>query len=224
MGGVVKIGIRLAVGIFGAREVQELGQGVIDPQEPARAVLEVNAVGYVLEQRLEQIALAGQFVFRGDALDRVAHRAEQQVGIDAALDQIVLRAAMYGLHAEFLILALAQDDEWQMRRGLVGSEEGFQAATVGQIQVQEHEIEAADIEQVEAARQRARDLGHAKDRPFPARWCRGAGTHRRDYPRQGAREIFPARWTAWHGQSQRITRAVPRESSPSSCASRPARG
>jgi hypothetical protein len=134
------------------------------PSEPGERVV----VRLVLELHL--VALA---------LDRVVHRAQQQLAVEAAFDQVVLRAALYRRERERIVVVAGEHDDRHRRRVRIHFGEGVQAEAVGQRQVQDHQRGLAGRQVLQPDRQAVRDVNaewrggifrdHLADQPGVAR-------------------------------------------------------
>ncbi len=107
------------------------------------------------------------------------HRAQQQLAVEAALHQVVLRAALHRVQRHGLVVVAGQHDDRHGGRMRVHARERFQPEGIGQRQIEQHEPGLAAREVLEAARQavggvevkrRRRVLAdHLQDEPRVAR-------------------------------------------------------
>ena len=151
-----EIEIRFAHHLAGVVQFEPVRQRTIHPQETAAGVLEENAVGQVVEQRVEQVAFLGQQFLGALALDRVPHRVDEQPVVHLPLDQIILRAQLHGLHGHAFVIEAAQHDDRHLGRGGVRALECVQPKAVRQGHVEQHEVDAAGGQPFEAGRQPVR--------------------------------------------------------------------
>ncbi len=66
------------------------------------------------------------------AFDGVADRADQRLVVHLALDQVVLRPGLHGLHGALLVVVAREHDDRHVAGVGVHGEKGLQAVAVGQ--------------------------------------------------------------------------------------------
>ena len=74
-----------------------------------QAVVQQVAVGQPGERVV--VGLVLELLLVALALDRVLHRAQQQLAVELALDQVVLRAALHRVERELLVVVAGQHDD-----------------------------------------------------------------------------------------------------------------
>ena len=74
------------------------------------------------------------------AFNRVTHRALQQVAIDVALDQIILRAGLHGLNGDLIVIRGGQYDNRYVGNEAVNAGESFESVAVRQGEVEQDNI------------------------------------------------------------------------------------
>ena len=90
------------------------------------------------------------------ALDGVEDRAPEAVAVDAALDEVVLRAGGDRLDAALVVAVAGEDEMGDVRRRLAQALERVQAARVGQPEVEQDAVEGLRAQEVEALVERLR--------------------------------------------------------------------
>ena len=108
--------------------------GVLQP------VLEQRAVGKLGERVVHR--LVGHLHLERLALGRVGDRAPDRGAVDAALDEVVLRALLHRLDREQLVLKAAQDHDRHVGRGGPQLHQRLEAARVRQREVEQHAVGA----------------------------------------------------------------------------------
>jgi hypothetical protein len=98
------------------------------------------------------------------ALDGVMHRAQQQLAVEAALHQVVLRPAFHRGKGDLLVVDAREHDDRHRRRVRVHPRECFQSARIRQRQVKQDQRGLAVCEGLEPARQ-AIDVDQPERRP-----------------------------------------------------------
>ena len=98
------------------------------------------------------------------ALDRVAHRLGQRLGVDVVLVEVVLRAGLHGLQRDLLVVEAGEHDDRDLGRGGAQPAHAVDAGGVRQRQVEQDEVG-------EAARDRLDRVAEPRD----ARDHRGLG-------------------------------------------------
>ena len=114
-----------------------------------QAVVEEVAVGKPGERVVVRMAL--ELFLVALALDRVLHRPEQQVAIDPALHEVVLRAALHRVERERLVVVAREHDDRHLGRVREHFAEGVEAGAVGKREIEEHELGLLEREDFEPA-------------------------------------------------------------------------
>jgi hypothetical protein len=130
------------------RDVARVALGIY---RPAQAVVQEVAVGQAGEGVVVRLVLELHLVAL--ALDRILHRAQQELAVQASLDQVVLRAAFHGRKRDRGVVVSGEHDDGHGGRMRVDLGEGLQAEAVGQRQIEQHECGVAGIQPLEAAQQ-----------------------------------------------------------------------
>jgi hypothetical protein len=117
----------------------------------AHPVVQQVAVGQAGERVVVRLVLELHLVAL--PLDGVLHRAQQQLALEPALHQVVLRAALHRRERDRLVVVAGQDDDRHARRVRVDPGEGLEAEAVREREVEQHERRRLLAEQLEAGRQ-----------------------------------------------------------------------
>ena len=150
-----------------------------------QAVVQQVAVGQAGERVVVGLVLELHLVAL--ALDRVLHRAQQQLAVEAALDEVVLRPALHRGERERLVVVAGEHDDRHRGRVRVDLGEGLQAMAVGQRQVEQHQRGVVRRELLQAVRQAVGAMQRGTAPRAPPRASRGSAARRPGCPRSGGR-------------------------------------
>jgi hypothetical protein len=89
----------------------------------------------------------------GFALDGVVQGSRHPMGVDVALDEIVLGAALHGLARDFFIDGRAQDQNQSMRGGPEYLIEHLDSGAVRKHEVEQYDLDARSRKSIERIRQ-----------------------------------------------------------------------
>ena len=80
------------------------------------------------------------------ALDRIAKTADERFGRDVSLEEVILRAALDRLQRQHFIVGTGEDDDRHI--GIGGDQpcQCFEAARIGQAEIENHRVEALERE------------------------------------------------------------------------------
>src|SRR2546426_281343 len=89
---------------------------VMSRDMPKLAMIEIDAVGQIVEQRVKEVPLVRESFFNPLTFDGITHGAGEQTTVHLALHQIILRALVDGRDGQRFVVASAQDNDGDLRR------------------------------------------------------------------------------------------------------------
>jgi len=119
-----------------------------DDQTLALFAVKSGAQDYLVKGKIDR-----ELLLRAMQYSIERKRYQEELPVDLALDEIVLRAALHREERERLVVVAREHDDRHLGRVRVHLREGLEALAVRQRQVQEHELGGLERQHLEPARQ-----------------------------------------------------------------------
>ena len=131
------------------------GAGVVDV---SLGIDERDSVAAVLHERPESLLGPAAILLGANALERIADRSHDRVPIRGSFDQVVLGSHRHGIESGLLIAVAGEDDDGDAARVFENRVESLRAAAVGQVQIEQDDVDGRERSTASASERRSTDV------------------------------------------------------------------